>query len=116
MFYFVLVAQSNLKTLVNTLINDLSLLYNIGRHCSAVDVFKSLNHCGIQSSGIIFERLAHGKNARGNRSFAKLSKVRTAIGKKSFARQGALMFNDLKKSLRDERSLLKFKEKLNSVY
>ena len=91
-------------------------LETLRKRRSAVDVFKSLNHCGIQSNGIMFERLAHGKNTRGNGSFAKLPKVRTAIGKKSFSYQGALVFNDLKKSLRDERSLLKFKEKLNSVY
>ncbi len=56
------------------------------------------------------------KNTRGNGSSAKLPRVRTAIGKKSFAYQGALIFIDLDKSLRDERSLLKFKEKISSAY
>ena len=49
--------------------------------------------------------------------FMMLMGIRTATGKKSFAYQGgALMFNDLDKSLRDERSLLKFKERISNAH
>ena len=82
-----------------------------------MDVFKSLNYTGTHSdSEIGFERLVHQKNTRGNGLFVKLPKARTSFGKESFAYQGALMFNQLDKSLRDERSLFKFKEKISEVY
>ena len=92
-------------------------LETIRKRRSAVDVFKSLNYTETHSdSEIRFERLVHQKNTRGNGSFVKLPKVRTSFGKKSFAYLGALMFNELDKSLRDERSLLKFKEKISEVH
>ena len=82
-----------------------------------MDAFKSLNYTGTQSdSEIRFERLVHQKNTRGNGLFVKLPKVHTSFGKNSFAYQRALMFNELDKSLRNERSLLKFKEKISEVY
>ena len=92
-------------------------LETIRKRRSAVDVFKSINYSETHSdSEIRFERLVHQKNTRGDASFVKLPKVRTSFGKKPFAYQGALMFNELDKSLRDERSLLKFKEKIGKAY
>ena len=89
----------------------------IRKRRSTVDVFKSLNYTGTLSDGEIrFEKLVHQKNTRGNGSFVKLPKVRTSFGKKSFVCQGDLIFNELDKSLRDERSLLKFKEKISEIY
>ena len=72
-----------------------------------------LNHLTILEHNLIvkLERLVHQKNTRENEPFVNLPKVHTSFGKKSFAYHGALMFNELDKSPRDERSLLELKEK-----
>ena len=53
----------------------------------------------------LFQRLKYNKNTRGNESYVLLSKIRISIGRKSLAYQGATIFNQLDKSLRDQTSL-----------
>ena len=77
-------------------------------HCCS-----SLNKTELNKT--LFKRLEHNKNTCGNGSRLPLPKIRTSIGKKSFAYQGAMIYNQLNKSLRDETSLLRFKNRINQV-
>ena len=74
----------------------------------AVDAFKILNRLVPKIFENQFQVIDHGKNTRGNQSLLKLPKS----GRKRFATQGALIFNDLAKDIRDEKS---FKSKLRAV-
>ena len=78
----------------------------------AIDVFKSLHNLLPEDLNGYFKRCEHEINTRGNGSCVVLPKMRTETGKKSFAYQGARVFNRLEKTIRDEISLLLFKEKL----
>ena len=78
----------------------------------AIDVFKSLHNLLPEDLNSYFKRCEHGINTRGNGSCVVLPKMRIETGKKSLAYQGARIFNRLEKTIRDERSLLLFKEKL----
>ena len=49
----------------------------------------------------------------GDGSCVFLPKIRTSIGKRSFAYQGAMIYNDSDKSLRDETSLMRFRNKIS---
>ena len=77
-------------------------------HCCS-----SLNETELNKT--LFKRLEHNKNTRGNGLRLSFPKIRTSIGKKSFAYQGAMIYNQLNKSLRDETSLLRFKNRINQV-
>ena len=81
----------------------------------AVDVFKILNNLAPKIFENQFQVMDHEKNTRGNQSLLKLPTSRTESGRKRFAIQGALIFNDLAKDIRDEKSLLRFKSKLRAV-
>ena len=56
----------------------------------------------------------HGKNTRGNNSILKLPKARTETGRKRFAAQATLIYNNLSKDIREEKSLLIFKTKVRT--
>ena len=81
----------------------------------AFDVFKILNNLAPKIFENQFQVMDHEKNTRGNQSLLKLPKSRTESGRKRFAIQWALIFNDLAKDIRDEKSLLRFKSKLRAV-
>ena len=93
-------------------------LETIRKRRSAVDVFKSFNHIGAQLDSELGLKDVYTKKHSWKWIILGPNgpKVRTAIGEKSFAYQGALMLNELDKFLRDERSLLKFEEKINEIY
>ena len=74
-----------------------------------VDVFKCLNGLAPENFNNYFTRTNHCKATRGNNSLIVLPKVHTESGRKSFMYQGALLFNQLKNSVRDETSLVRFK-------
>ena len=63
----------------------------------------------------IFVRFKHAKDTRGNGSQLKLPKVKTEAGRKTCAFQGALIFNGLPASIRDERYFLTFKRKMRNL-
>ena len=92
---------------------DMDSIETTRKRRMAVDVFKSLNHICPESHNALFKRLSHDKNTRGNGSSVTLPKIRTTFGKKSFAYQGAVIYNQLDKSLRDEISLLRFKSEIS---
>ena len=92
---------------------DMDSIETTRKRRMAVDVFKSLNHICPESHNTLFKRLSHDKNTRGNGSSVTLPKIRTTFGKKSFAYQGAVIYNQLDKSLRDEISLLRFKSEIS---
>ena len=77
-----------------------------------VDVFKVLNDLAPINFKGFFQRMDHGKNTRGNNSLLRLPKARTEAGRKRFAIQAALIYNNLTKDIRDEKSLLNFKKKV----
>ena len=74
-----------------------------------VDVFKCLNGLIPENFDKYFTRTQHCKVTRGNNSLVVLPKVRTESGRKSFMFQGAIMFNQLGNSVRNETSLLRFR-------
>ena len=78
----------------------------------AIDVFKSLNNIGPQLENLTFQRIAHGKNTRGNGSQLLLPKVKTKAGRKTSLFNGTKIYNSLNKNLRDEKSVILFKRKI----
>ena len=80
-----------------------------------VDVFKILNNLAPKIFENQFNVMDHEKNTRGNKCLLKLPKSRTETGRKRFGIQGALIFNDLAKDIRDEKGLLRLKSKLRAV-
>ena len=89
-------------------------LVTVGKRRVFVDVFKSLNNIGPEIQLNKFEKFDHGKNTRGNNSLLKLPKVKTESGRSMFSFQGALIFNTLHESHRNEVSLANFKRKVKS--
>ena len=75
-------------------------------------VFKSLYYNKPQLFNNYFSRLTHSYTTRGNRSLLNLPRVRTEAGRKSFRYQGALIFNSLPAEIRNEVSILRFKNSL----
>ena len=73
-------------------------------------------HCtqpGIYDS--YFTRMSHCKATRGNNSVLKLLRVKTESGRKSFKYQGALIYNALSADVKDESSVLKFRNKIKTL-
>ena len=81
----------------------------------SIDVYKSLNDSCPSPLRNIFVRFKHAKDTRGNGSRLILPKVKTEVGRKAFAFQGALIFNGLPASIRDERYFLTFKRKIKNL-
>lgn len=82
----------------------------------AVDVFKCLNGLNPENFREYFTRLHHCKITRGNNSLIILPKVRTESGRRSFKYQGAYIYNNLSKSVRDETSLVRFKHCCKDIF
>ena len=81
----------------------------------SIDVYKSLNDSCPSPLRNIFVRFKHAKDTRGNGSRLILPKVKTEVGRKTFAFQGALIFNGLPASIRDERYFVTSKRKIKSL-
>ena len=92
---------------------ELDSITNNRKRRIAIDVFKSLHQICPESTPV-FERLAHGKNTRGNWSSVIVPKVRTTFPRKSFIYQGGIIFNQLDKTLKDKSSLRCFKMKIRN--
>ena len=83
------------------------------RNSVAIDVFKCLNGLSPDQFKNYFKRHQHGKDTRGNNSSLVLPSIRTEAGKRMVAFQGAQIFNKFPKDIRDESSLVLFKQKLS---
>ncbi len=83
---------------------------------AAITIFKCIHDLSLLASCLGFSKLNHGKNTRGNGLKLVLPKVKTESGKKAFAFQGTKLYNKLTRELKEERSLLLFKSKLNLFY
>ncbi|CAB4037008.1 Hypothetical predicted protein [Paramuricea clavata] len=84
-------------------------------HC-VQEVFKCLNGLVPNQFNGIFNKFSHQKETRGNNSKLRLPKVKTETGRKMFSFQGALVFNELPEDLRNETSLLRFKQKCRNFF
>ena len=82
----------------------------------AVDVFRCLNNTSPGNFENYFTRLNHSLHTRGNKSSIKLPKVRTESGRKSFSFQGGLVFNELPREIRNETSIVRFKNKCKEYF
>jgi len=81
---------------------------------SAIEVFKYVR--GIKcSNNIHFKFFNHAIETRGNGNRLIIPKTKNEAGKRSFSVQGALIFNQLPKSLRTETSICNFKRHVNNV-
>ena len=79
-----------------------------------VDVFKSLNSIGPEIQLNKFEKFDHSKDTRGYNSLLKLPKVKIESGRSMLCFQGALIFNTLHESNKNEIGLSNFKCKVKS--
>ena len=77
---------------------------------ATMDVFKCLNGLSPDQFKQFFKRHQHGKDTRGNNSNLVLPPIRTETGKRMFAFQGAQIFNKFSKDIRDDESLVRFKQ------
>ena len=84
-------------------------------HC-AQEVFKCLNGLVPNQFNGIFNKFSHQKETRGNNSKLRLPKVKTESGRKMLLFQGALVFNQLPEDLRNETSLLHFKQRCRNFF
>ena len=73
-------------------------------HCTQPEMYDSY-----------FTRMSHCKAMRGNNSLLKLLRVKTESGRKSFKYQEALIYNALSADVRDESSVLKFRNKIKTL-
>ena len=73
-------------------------------HCTQPELFDSY-----------FTRMSHCKAIRGNDSLLKLLRMKTESGRKRFNYQGALIFNTLPTNVRDESSVLMFRNKIKTL-
>ena len=62
-----------------------------------------------------FEQLQHEHHTRGNNANIRLPKVKTESGRKCFKFQGALIFNQLPANLKNEKSIVIFKNKIKEL-
>ena len=83
---------------------------------AALVIFKCIHDLSPLTSCFGFSLLNHGKNTQGNGLNLVLPKVKTESGKRTFAFQGAKLYNNLTRELKEERSLLLFKSKLKLFY
>ena len=81
--------------------------------CVAEDVFNCLNDLSPENFAQYFKSPHHGKHTRGDDVSLVLPPTKTECVKQMFAFQGAIIFNKLRKVIRDEPSLVRFKLKLN---
>ena len=75
----------------------------------AVEVFKCLNGLSACLFDNYFVKISHSKETRGNNKNLVLLRVRTEAGWKTFAFQGSAIFNLLPAEMKEQKSLLQFK-------
>jgi hypothetical protein len=80
----------------------------------AVEVYKSLHKIGPACMTGQFTLQSHSINTRGNCSLLTLPKVKSEAGRSMFSFQGALIYNSIDKSIRDEKSFANFKTKIKN--
>ena len=80
-----------------------------------IDVFRSLHQPGHLTPNK-YNWINHNTNTRGNTSLLCLLNVKTEIFRKSVHYQGAAFFNKLQRELREELSILRFRNKLRDYY
>ena len=81
----------------------------------AIDVFKSLHQPGHFTPNK-YNWTNHNMNTHGNKSLLCLPKIKTEMFRKSVHYQGAAIFNKLLRELREELSILHFKNNLRDYY
>ena len=77
-------------------------------------VFKSIHYTKPEHFKDYFSRLAHNYSTRGNHSMLNLPRMKFEAGRKSFRFQGALIFNSLPSKIRNEVSILRFRNRLKN--
>ena len=87
-------------------------LITVRKRRVCVDVFKSLNSIGPEIQLNKFEKFDHSKDTREYNSLLKVPKVKTESGRNMFRFQGALIFNTLHESNKNEIGLANFKHKV----
>ena len=80
----------------------------------SIDVFKSLNSITPPAFRQFYNKLSHSMSTRGNNSKLLLPKVRTEFGRKAMSFQGALVFNELPPTIRNEQYFANFKRKITA--
>ena len=88
---------------------------NLIKQKSLIEVFKCLHKMGPSTFDKYFERCSHAIGTRGNDSLLTLQKVKTQSGRKTFQHQGALLFNKLPASIRNEQYFVKFKSAIKQL-
>ena len=88
---------------------------NLIKRKSLIEVFKCLHKMGPSTFDKYFERRSHAIGTRGNDSLLTLQKVKTQSGRKTFQHQGALLFNKLPASIRNEQYSVTFKNAIKQL-
>ena len=81
----------------------------------AIDVFNSLHQLEHLTPNK-YNWINHNMNTRGNKSLLCFSKVKTEMFRQSVPYQGAANFDKLPRELREEPSIVRFKNKLRDYY